>query len=251
MRRHFVAGNWKMHKTNKEAIELARRIEINLRGFDGTDVVLCPPFTALESIHNIVKESKIELGAQNMYYEDMGAYTGEISSLFLIDMGVKFVILGHSERRAYFGESDELIAKKIKAALRHNLTPILCVGEKLKDREEGITKRVIETELEGDIGSLEADEIKKIIVAYEPIWAIGTGKTCEPDAAENIHSFIREWVERKWNFEISDSLRILYGGSVKPGNIESLITMPDIDGALVGGASLVAESFVDIVKKCG
>ncbi|MCK4396845.1 triose-phosphate isomerase [candidate division WOR-3 bacterium] len=244
MRRYLIAGNWKMNKTNNEAIDLARRIVLNTKGIEKIDIVICPPFTALAPVYDAIKDSNVRPGAQNMYYEDEGAYTGEISGKFLKAMGCEFVIIGHSERRKYFSESDTDVNKKIKKALSLGITPIVCVGETLEEREKGKTEEVVKKEI---IGALqEQTDKEKIIFAYEPIWAIGTGKTAQPEDANKIHNLIRNII--KTNFGMDETVvRVLYGGSVNPSNAEALMSQPDIDGSLVGGASLDAKSFVEII----
>lgn len=233
-----------MNKTNNEAIDLARRIVLNTKGIEKIDIVICPPFTALAPVYDAIKDSNVRPGAQNMYYEDEGAYTGEISGKFLKAMGCEFVIIGHSERRKYFSESDTDVNKKIKKALSFGITPIVCVGETLEEREKGKTADVVKKEI---IGALqEQTDKEKIIFAYEPIWAIGTGKTAQPEDANKIHNLIRNII--KTDFGMDETIvRVLYGGSVNPSNAEALMSQPDIDGSLVGGASLDAKSFVEII----
>lgn len=233
-----------MNKTNNEAIDLARRIVLNTKGIEKIDIVICPPFTALAPVYDAIKDSNVRPGAQNMYYEDEGAYTGEISGKFLKAMGCEFVIIGHSERRKYFSESDTDVNKKIKKALSFGITPIVCVGETLEEREKGKTADVVKKEI---IGALqEQTDKEKIIFAYEPIWAIGTGKTAQPEDANKIHNLIRNII--KTDFGMDETVvRVLYGGSVNPSNAEALMSQPDIDGSLVGGASLDAKSFVEII----
>lgn len=248
MRKPLIAGNWKMYKTPTEAQKLAKNIKAELYDFHDADVVICPPFTALVAVREVIKDSDIALGAQNMYWETEGAYTGEISPAFLLDLGCKYVIIGHSERRQHFKETDEETNKKLKVALKYGLKPILCVGETIEEREQGETENIVERELTNGLSDLEYEDVKKIIVAYEPIWAIGTGKTATPEIAEAVHKFIRRFIEKNYESEIAKELRILYGGSIKPDNIVGLMKEPDIDGGLVGGASLKAESFVEIVR---
>ncbi len=233
-----------MNKTNNEAIDLARRIVLNTKGIEKIDIVICPPFTALAPVYDAIKDSNVRPGAQNMYYADEGAYTGEISGKFLKAMGCEFVIIGHSERRKYFSESDTDVNKKIKKALGFGITPIVCVGETLEEREKGKTADVVKKEI---IGALqEQTDKEKIIFVYEPIWAIGTGKTAQPEDANKIHNLIRNII--KTDFGMDETVvRVLYGGSVNPSNAEALMSQPDIDGSLVGGASLDAKSFVEII----
>lgn len=234
-----------MNKTNNEAVDLAKRILLDSQGIEKVDIVICPPFTAIAPVYNVIKDSNIRLGAQNMFFEDEGAYTGEISGEFLKSIGCEFIIIGHSERRKYFNETDIDVNKKIKKAMAFGLTPIVCVGETLEEREKGNTEEVVKREI---VGALQEQTDKdKIIYAYEPIWAIGTGKTAHPEDANKIHKLIRDII--KTDFRIDEtSIRILYGGSVKPSNAKALLSQPDIDGSLVGGASLDAKSFVEIIK---
>ena len=234
-----------MNKTIQEAGELANKFVTELKDVDDVDIAIFPPFTALYETYKIIRETNISLGAQNLWYEPKGAYTGEISPAFIVDVGCKYVIIGHSERRKYFQEKGELINHKVKSAMAWKLTPIICIGETLEQMEKGETHQIIENE----IGELEGINFSKVTLAYEPIWAIGTGRTATPETAEETHKFIRDLIQKKYGSEIASNLRILYGGSVKPDNIETLIREPDIDGALVGGASLDANSFIEIIKK--
>ena len=245
MRRLLIAGNWKMHKTVGEAIELVRELKILVSDVTDRDILVCPPFTALYPVSQELKGSNIDLGAQNMFYELEGAFTGEISPLMLKDAGCSYVILGHSERRHIFGETDELINKKVLSALENGLIPILCVGETLEDRESGKTKEVVERQVKEGLKGISSEEF---VIAYEPVWAIGTGRTATPEQAQEVHEFIRSIIEGMFSKNVADRVRILYGGSVKPNNAADLLAMPDIDGALVGGASLKADSFSKIVK---
>ena len=246
MRRLLIAGNWKMHKTVQEAVELVRELKELVSDVKDRDILVCPPFTALYAVSRELEGSNIALGAQNMFYEEKGAFTGEISPLMVKDVGCSYVILGHSERRHIFGETDELINKKVLSAVNHGLIPILCVGETLQEREEDKTKEVIERQVKEGLKGL--NETSEFVIAYEPVWAIGTGKTATPELAEKVHSFIREILAEMFGKEKADSIRILYGGSVKPENAAGLMSQPNIDGSLVGGASLKAESFAKIVK---
>ncbi|TCK06499.1 triose-phosphate isomerase [Phorcysia thermohydrogeniphila] len=246
MRRLLIAGNWKMHKTVQEAVELVRELKNLVSDVNDRDILVCPPFTALYAVKKELEGSNIALGAQNMFYEEKGAFTGEISPLMIKDVGCSYVILGHSERRHIFGETDELINKKVLSAARHGLIPILCVGETLQEREEGKTKDVVERQVREGLKGL--NETSEFVIAYEPVWAIGTGKTATPELAEEVHSFIREVLSEMFGAEKADSVRILYGGSVKPENAAGLLRQPNIDGSLVGGASLKAESFAKIIK---
>jgi len=248
MRRPVLAGNWKMYKTAREAATLAREIrqrvtEILL----DRDVVLAPPFTSIPAVAEALRGSAIGLAGQNMHPEIEGAFTGEVSPVMLKDLACSHVILGHSERRQLFGETDEGVARKAPAALAHGLTPIVCVGETLAERESDRTMEVIERQVERALRALSADHVVATVVAYEPVWAIGTGKVATPDQAQEVHAFIRKLVDRSHGQAAAAALRILYGGSVKPDNIGDLMAQGDIDGALVGGASLKADSFLKIV----
>jgi triosephosphate isomerase len=251
MRKTIIAGNWKMYKTIKEAIELSNGIKRELFKLDsqGIDIVLCPPFTALSEVAEVIAESDIALGAQNLYWKDEGAFTGEVSPKMLKETGCAFVIIGHSERRQFFGETNETVNKKIKAALASELTPIVCVGETLKEREAKETFDVLEDHVHNGLDGLNKEDLLKIVIAYEPVWAIGTGKTATPEQAQEVHRYIRDLLGRLYDKETALQIRIQYGGSVKPENISALMQQPDIDGALVGGASLQVASFAEIVKK--
>jgi triosephosphate isomerase len=248
MRIPLIAGNWKMYKTINEAMQLANGLKRELLDFMKAEVAVCPPFTNLSAVYEVVMETNIKLGAQDLFWEKEGAYTGEISPIMLKDCGCEYVIIGHSERRKYFSESDEFVNNKIKTALEVGLLPICCVGEVLEQREEGKTIEVIQRQLEGAFKELLPRDMTNVVIAYEPVWAIGTGKTATPDQAQEVHKFIRSWLESKFSKETADKLRILYGGSVKPGNIAELMKQEDIDGALVGGASLEVTSFASLVK---
>lgn len=249
MRRPIIAGNWKMYKTIGEAVELIEGLKAELKNEDSVDVIVCPPFTAIHKIAELLEGSKIKYGAQDMFWEEEGAYTGEISPKMLKDLGCEFCIVGHSERRAYFGETNETVNKKVKAALKYGLTPIMCVGERLEERDSGKTFEVIKDHIEGGLKGLNADEILKVVVAYEPVWAIGTGRVATPEQAQEAHKFIRGLLEKVYGRQISLQVRIQYGGSVKPDNIALLRSGEDIDGALVGGASLKSKDFAEIVRK--
>jgi triosephosphate isomerase len=248
MRKVIIAGNWKLNKTSREAQALAVELKREVVDIQGVDIVICPTFTALDAVSEAIMDTNIDLGAQNIYWQDSGAFTGEISAPMLKDLGVKYVIIGHSERRQFFGETNETVNKRIRAALTHGLTPIVCVGENLAERESNKTFDVIKDHCEGSLAGLKAEEMQKIVLAYEPVWAIGTGKTATPEQAQEVHGFIRQLLEKLFNVEVANAVRIQYGGSVTPENIASLISKPDIDGALVGGASLKAPSFAAIVK---
>ncbi|MCD6134982.1 MAG: triose-phosphate isomerase [Candidatus Omnitrophica bacterium] len=247
-RKPFIAGNWKMHKSIKEAAELANEIKRRFYDFDRAEIVLAPPFTALAAVADIIASTPVKLAAQNMFWEKEGAFTGEVSPLMLKDAGCSYVILGHSERRAYFCESDENVNKKIKAALREGILPIVCVGERLEEREAGKTIEVVERQLRGALEEIKEEEARKIVIAYEPVWAIGTGKTAAPNQAEEVHKFIRETIGKLYTEDTSSDILVIYGGSVKPENITFLIKEEDIDGALVGGASLESDKFIKIIE---
>ncbi len=247
MRKKIIAGNWKMHKTIPEALELAGEIVKRVGDTTNPSVLICPPYTALSEVAGILKNSRIMLGAQNMYFKESGAYTGEIAPAMLLTIGVSHVILGHSERREYFSETDKMVNDKARLALKSGLIPIVCVGEKLKDRENGLTEEVVGAQLDGSLGGLTADNAGKTIVAYEPVWAIGTGKTATPEVAQEVHAFIRGRLNDKYG-EVAETIPVLYGGSVKGDNAEGLLSKPDIDGALVGGASLKADEFAKIIN---
>jgi triosephosphate isomerase (TIM) len=244
----FMAGNWKMNKTVGEAIDIVRELKTGISGVKGVEVAVAPPFTALYAVCKELEGSSIRLAAQNLYWEEKGAFTGEVSPLMLKEVGCHYVIIGHSERRQFFGEIDETVNRRIKAALLQGLKVIFCMGETLKEREEGKTFPVIERQVEGGLKSLSGKEMKNMVVAYEPVWAIGTGKTATPGQAEEVHRFIRGKIEKLYSREVSEEIRIQYGGSVTPENIKGLMDQPNIDGALVGGASLKAESFSKIVR---
>ncbi len=248
MRRVIIAGNWKMNKTISESIELVNGLKRELFGVESIDIVLIPPYTALSGISDMLTDSNIELGAQDLHWEEKGAFTGEVSPVMLKDVGVKYVVIGHSERRTYFGETNETVNKKVKAALREGLLPIMCIGEHLEEREAGKAFDVIEDHLRGGLKGIAGEDALKIVIAYEPVWAIGTGKTATPEQAEEAHKYIRGLLAKIYDKTVAEGLRIQYGGSVKPENIKELINEPDIDGALVGGASLKVEQFVPIVK---
>ncbi len=252
MRKIIIAGNWKMNKTQIEAIEFVNQLKRAIADIQEVDIVVCPPFTALADVKDVLLESNIGLGAQNLFWEDSGAYTGEVSAPMLKSLDVQYVIIGHSERRQYFQETDVTVNKRLKSALKHGLIPIVCIGETLAEREAGKTFVVIKTQCVGGLQGMSVEEMKKIILAYEPVWAIGTGKTATPEQAQEVHAFIRRQLQEMFDEETAAEVRIQYGGSVKPDNTNDLMSQPDIDGALVGGASLKADSFVDIIKNsCG
>lgn len=248
MRTPLIAGNWKMYKTISEAVNLAKELRESLSQINDREIVVCPPFTALSSVKNILNGSNISLGAQDMHWEKNGAYTGEISPLMLLDLGCRYVIIGHSERRQYFGETDEIVNKKIKSALNSRLTPIFCVGEILEEREKNLTFQIIEKQIKNGLAGLNSEQVQHLVIAYEPVWAIGTGKTATPEQAEEVHKFIRHLLSELYNKTVAEKIRILYGGSIRPDNIKALMSCPNIDGGLVGGASLEAKSFIQIVK---
>jgi len=249
MRKKIVAGNWKMFNNLNQSITLISEIKQEMANANvNCKVIVCPPFTSLETASTLTKDSSISVGAQNMYFEENGAYTGEISADMLLSVGCEYVILGHSERRTIFKESDELINKKIKKALSKGLKPIFCIGETLQEREEDRTKKVIEVQVKQGLVGVTAENFKNIILAYEPVWAIGTGKTASPAQAQEVHKFIRSLLAELYGKEVADATVIQYGGSVKPENAKELMAQPDIDGALVGGACLKAASFIEIIK---
>lgn len=248
MRRPFLAGNWKMYKTVNEALELVAELKIQLQDVKDKDVAVCPPYPSLSAVASVLKNSNIGVGAQNLFWEEEGAFTGEVSAKMLLDVGCKYVIIGHSERRQYFSETNETVNKKVFAALKAGLLPIVCVGEKLEERESGKTFKVIEDHVKNGLKDLTPEQMLKITIAYEPVWAIGTGKTATKEQAQEVHAFIRKLLTEMFGKEVSEAVRIQYGGSVKPENIKELMSQTDIDGVLVGGASLKADSFVKIVK---
>ena len=243
----ILAGNWKMNKTIREAKEFVSLLINSLAGFKDFEIIIAPPFTALSEISDMVRGTNIKLASQNMYHEEKGAFTGEISPVMLKEIGVEYVILGHSERRHIFGEWDELINAKVKSALKHGLVPILCVGEKLEEREKGLTFNVVERQVRMGLYGLEPDEVEKVIIAYEPVWAIGTGKVARPWQAQEVQSYIRNLLKEMYGEKTARRVRILYGGSIKPDNFLPIIAQPDVDGGLVGGASL-KESFVELAR---
>lgn len=249
MRTKIVAGNWKMNNDLSASISLISEIKNSLIGKNyKTKIIICPPFTSLETANALLKGTNISLGAQNMYYEESGAYTGEISAKMLISVGCEFVIIGHSERRTIFKETDETINLKLKAALKNDLKPIFCIGETLEERENDKTFDVIRRQLITGLKDLSELEIQSIIIAYEPVWAIGTGKNATPNQAQEVHKFIRDLLQKEYSNYLSDNTIIQYGGSVKPENASELMSQPDIDGALVGGACLKSDSFIKIVE---
>jgi triosephosphate isomerase len=251
MRKPVIAGNWKLNKTIKEAIELVTLLKRQITDFKYVDVIVCPTFTAISEVSEALHGSEIRVGGQDVYWEEKGAFTGEISASLLKDAGATHVIVGHSERRQFFHETHETVNKKTRAALRAGLTPIVCVGEMLKEREAERTFAVVEEQLRGGLAGFTPEDAQKLIVAYEPVWAIGTGKVATPQQAQEVHAFIRKELGKAFGPEVAETIRIQYGGSVKPDNIAELMRETDVDGALVGGASLDAAGFADIVKNAG
>ena len=249
MRKKLVAGNWKMNTTFQDSKKLIKSIRENLDEdtLSKIDVIICPPFTSLSIARKLTNESGINVGAQNMYYENDGAYTGEISASMLKALGCKYVILGHSERRQYFSETDFTINLKLKKAIENELISIVCVGESLEQRENKIQNQIVKEQLTNCLTAIDRKDFNKIVIAYEPVWAIGTGKTATPEQANQMHIFIRETIEKLYNQDVSANLRILYGGSVNESNSKELFTQSDIDGGLIGGASLKPESFIKII----
>jgi len=246
-RRPIIGGNWKMYKTPSEAAETAKALRAQLAGVSGPDVVICPPATSLLAMRDILSGTRIKLGGQNFYWEEEGAFTGEISARMLIDAGCEFIVIGHSERRHVFGESDQDVNKKIKKALASGLKPIFCVGETLAEREAGKTEIVVGDQLHTGLAGITIAQPGNFVIAYEPVWAIGTGVNASPAQAEEVHKFIRELLSEIYGDANAGQVRLQYGGSVKPGNAAELLSQKNIDGALVGGASLDAESFSAIV----
>lgn len=249
MRKTLIAGNWKMNKDAEESAELAVSLKSLSGDFDeNVDVLICPPFTSLYAVKKALMGSNIKIGAQNMHFEDKGAYTGEISPLMLKNMGIEYVIVGHSERRQYFNETDETVNKKLKSALRYGIIPILCVGETLKQRESKIEKETVKNQIVKAFENIEPSDAEKITVAYEPVWAIGTGRNATSRQANEMSSFIRACISELYGKGLSEKIIIQYGGSVKADNAREILIQPDIDGALVGGASLNADEFLKIIN---
>jgi triosephosphate isomerase len=242
-----MAGNWKLNKTPNETIVFVEEIKPLLAGVEDVEIVICPPFTSLNVATYLTKKSNIKVGAQNLYWEKSGAFTGEVSGEMIRELGCDYVIIGHSERRQYFGETDQMVNKKILAAFGAGLIPIVCVGETLQEREAGQVEAVISTQVREGLQGLNAREHGKIVIAYEPVWAIGTGKTATPAQANEVHTLIRKCLSEIFG-EVAQDIRIQYGGSVKPENVKELMAQPDIDGALIGGAALKAESFEKLVE---
>lgn len=244
----IIAANWKMHKTIPEAVSFAKQLKEEFSEPGNVDIVIAPPFTALSPVMKVLKDSPIHISAQNMHWEEKGAYTGEISATMLVDAGCEFVIIGHSERRTLFGETGGMLNKKIRAALKSGLIPIFCIGETLEERESGATFRVIQKQIKEGLNNITSDDIRRIAFAYEPVWAIGTGETATPLQAQEAHKFIRETIATDLEYAHASETVIIYGGSVNLGNTGSLMDQPDINGALVGGASLDFGPFADIIK---
>ena len=248
MRKPLIAGNWKMYKTIGEACDLARALRVKLADVTDVEIAVAPPFTSLFAVAEIIKGSNIKLAAQNMHWEKEGAFTGEVSPPMLKDSDCEYVIIGHSERRTYFSETNETVNKKVKAAHEYSLKPIMCVGERLEEREANITKNVVKDHVINGLAGLTEEQLLNTVIAYEPVWAIGTGKTATPEQAQEVHEYIRQILTKRYTKSLADAVRIQYGGSVKPNNIAQLMAQTDIDGGLIGGASLDADSFVQIVK---
>jgi triosephosphate isomerase len=247
-RRPLIAGNWKMFKTCAEAVETAKHLVKLVSKTVDVDVMIAPPFTALTKVSDVVNGTCVSLGAQNLYWEAEGAFTGEISASMLVSAGCQYVIIGHSERRQYFGETDKSVNKKLKSAVNNRLIPVMCVGESEIERELNDTFSVLDKQVKNGLEGFSPDYLKTLVIAYEPVWAIGTGKTATADQAQEVHNYLRTTLETNFGNMLAKSVRILYGGSVKPKNIAELMSMPDIDGALVGGASLDPETFSKIVQ---
>ncbi|NWO18593.1 triose-phosphate isomerase [Leptotrichia sp. oral taxon 223] len=248
MRKVIVAGNWKMNKTAKEAAQFFNELKTLVADVKNAGIIIGAPFTALETATRETAGSNIKIAAENMNAKESGAYTGEVSPLMLKDLGVEYVILGHSERREYYHETDEIINEKVKSALAHDLKPILCIGEKLEQREAGTTNDVVKTQIVGGLKDVTAAEMANVVLAYEPVWAIGTGKTATPEQAQEVHAFIRGLLTDLYGKEVAENVTVQYGGSMNDGNAADLIAQTDIDGGLVGGASLIPEKFAVIIK---
>lgn len=251
-RKDLIVGNWKMNATHLDAIQMIQKLSYRLDpdDYDRVEVVVAPPFTALRSAQTVIEADRmlIELGAQHVYWEESGAYTGEVSALMLSRLAVRYVLVGHSERRQHFGESDQDVNKRVRAILKHDMTPVVCIGESLDQREAGDERNVVRSQLGGGLSRLTADQLEKVVIAYEPVWAIGTGRNASPDDAGNMAEFIRESLIEIGSSDIAEGVRILYGGSVNAGNVRDLMAKKHIDGALVGGASLDPDQFAAIVR---
>ena len=249
MRKPIIAGNWKMHKTLEDAVQLVKEMRERLDAIQGVDVVLAPPFVCLSSVAELLRSTSLGLGAQNMHWEDQGAFTGEVSPLMIKNM-CQYVIIGHSERRQYFGETDDTVGRRVKAALEHGLTPIMCVGENLTQNEAGETEGFVSSQIRNGLAGIDPEQVQGMVIAYEPIWAIGTGKAATGAVANwTIGMVIRGAIAEMYGEDTAQAVRVQYGGSVKPGNIAEFMIQPEIDGALVGGASLKADDFVEIVRR--
>jgi triosephosphate isomerase len=248
MRKPIIAGNWKLYKTSSEAVVLVNNIISLVRNVSDVEIIVAPTFTVLDIVRKTLGDSCLKLAAQDCFWEEEGAYTGEVSPKMLIDVGCTHVLIGHSERRQHFDETDEKVNRKIKAAINAGLTAVFCIGETIEERETGITFKVLEKQIANGLSGISAQHIDRLVVAYEPVWAIGTGKTATESQAQEVHKFIRGLLSKLYDQSVADGIRILYGGSVKPENIKGLMSQPDIDGALVGGASLKADSFASIIR---
>ncbi|MCC7429909.1 triose-phosphate isomerase [bacterium] len=249
MRKKIIAGNWKMHKNNSEAMQFVKLLKVKLVGYKKTEIVVCPVFTALSSVKSVLEDSQnIKLGAQNVHFEEKGAFTGEVSAEMLLSCGCDFVIIGHSERRQYFCETDQTVNKKVKKALSCGLKPIVCIGELLAEREANQTMNVIERQTKALFEGLSEQEATKLVIAYEPVWAIGTGKVATPEQAQEVHAFIRKLISELYSEKIAEIIRIQYGGSMKGSNAKELLSQKDIDGGLIGGACLEADAFKEIIE---
>lgn len=243
----LIAGNWKMYKTGTEAVATAKQLAEKVSAISGVDIMIAPPFTALAPTAEAIAGSRVDLGAQDIYWEKEGAFTGEISAAMLISAGCRYAIIGHSERRQFFGETDETVNRKLGAALAGDLVPVFCIGESETERENGATFSVLDKQIKKGLEGFSLTGLERLVIAYEPVWAIGTGKTATKEQAQEVHRHIRSRIEAAFGDSLARSMRILYGGSVKPDNISALMSMPDVDGALVGGASLDADTFSKIV----
>jgi triosephosphate isomerase len=248
MRRNIIAGNWKMNKTISDAQVLASELVEKAAAYSGPEIVVCPTYLALAKVAETIRGSNVKLGAQDAHWEDDGAFTGKVSVTMLKEAGAEYIIIGHSEQRTYFHETDETVNKKVKKVLAEGLKPIICVGETLEERETNKTEDVVKTQIQGSFKDISAEDAGKCVVAYEPVWAIGTGKTATTAQAQEVHAFIRELLTALYSAETAEMIRIQYGGSMKPENSEELLSQPDIDGGLIGGASLKADSFIGIIK---
>ncbi|OGS22469.1 MAG: triose-phosphate isomerase [Elusimicrobia bacterium RIFOXYA2_FULL_39_19] len=248
MRKPIMAGNWKMHKTIAESVDFVSKVKSNVSDVKDCEIVVCPVFTALKSVADAAKGTNVCIGAQNMHWEEKGAFTGEISPKMLLDAGCKYVIIGHSERRQYFGETNETVNKKMLSAFKHGLVPIVCIGETLAEREKNITFDVVGKQVKEGLAGLTGNQSSEVVIAYEPVWAIGTGKTASPAQAQEVHEFVRKTFTEMYGKDAAAKVRILYGGSVKPDNVSELMKQPDIDGGLVGGAALEVDSYTKLIK---